>query len=56
MVNKEPNLIRQVGNTNKDTEDATLNPQSRRTRSDGRRQKAVHTLGQPDPMKAVLLI
>lgn len=55
MVNKEPNLIRQVGNTNKDTEDATLNPQSQ-TRSDGRRQKAVHTLGQPDPTKAVLLI
>ena len=53
MVNKELNLIRQVGNTNKDTEDVTLNPQKQKrqswTRSDGRRQKAVHTLGSLTP-------
>lgn len=47
-MSKDANKILQSrGNTNKDTEDATLNPQRQkrqsRARSDGRRQKAVHT-------------
>lgn len=45
-MSKDANKILQSrGNTNKDTEDATLNPQRQkrqsRARSDGRRQKAV---------------